>query len=302
MNTVLRAGTFAATLSVLVTPAVFAEGGTATVTPANLNQWIDASVSGGLATYVDGSPAGLGSSSLELATTSDVTSKAVYAHPENIKLADLSSASYWTKQVAASSDGGSASMVLGVDLDGNGSWDTNLVFEPYWQNNLSPDAAPVMKGEWQKWDVKGGALWSTRAFGSGDAAIQAGSGGAPFYTLENILANYPEAKLTGIGVNVGSYNTDYTIDIDGVELNGMTYNFEKTAGNSGGVTPTDKDQCKKDGWKTLKNVDGRMFKNQGQCVSFVASGKAHTSAEASASDRAELKANSDTNIQLQTQQ
>jgi hypothetical protein len=29
--------------------------------------------------------------------------------------------------------------------------------------------------------------------------------------------------------------------------------------------PTSKDQCKKDGWKNY----GPMFKNQGQCVSFV---------------------------------
>lgn len=302
MNTFLRAGTFASALSVLATPAVFAEGRSTTITPSNLSDWIDASVSGGTATYVDGSPAGLGSSSLELKTTGDVTSKAVYAHPENIKLSDLSSASYWTKQVAASSDGGSASMVLGVDLNGDGHWDTNLVFEPYWQNNLSPDPAPVTKGEWQKWDVKGGAMWSSRAFGSGDTAIQAGSGGAPFYTLENILANYPDAKLTGVGVNAGSYNTDYTIDVDGIEVNGMTYNFEKANANTGGKTPTDKDQCKQDGWKTLKNVDGRVFNNQGQCVSFVASGKSHTSAEASTtSDTANLKADSETNIQLQTQ-
>jgi hypothetical protein len=32
--------------------------------------------------------------------------------------------------------------------------------------------------------------------------------------------------------------------------------------------PTSKDQCKNGGWKNF----GTMFKNQGQCVSFVASG------------------------------
>ena len=31
-------------------------------------------------------------------------------------------------------------------------------------------------------------------------------------------------------------------------------------------TPTSKDQCKHDGWKTFTNP---KFKNQGQCVSFV---------------------------------
>lgn len=36
--------------------------------------------------------------------------------------------------------------------------------------------------------------------------------------------------------------------------------------------PTDKDQCKKDGWKVFNNPS---FKNQGQCVSFVEKAKEH---------------------------
>jgi hypothetical protein len=34
--------------------------------------------------------------------------------------------------------------------------------------------------------------------------------------------------------------------------------------------PTNKDQCKNDGWKTLYDVNNRAFKNQGDCVSYVA--------------------------------
>jgi hypothetical protein len=37
------------------------------------------------------------------------------------------------------------------------------------------------------------------------------------------------------------------------------------------VLPTSKDQCMKNGWKNY----GTMFKNQGQCVSFVATGGKH---------------------------
>jgi hypothetical protein len=40
--------------------------------------------------------------------------------------------------------------------------------------------------------------------------------------------------------------------------------FKVTAGQAGPTVPTDKDQCKKDGWKAF----GNMFKNQGQCVSY----------------------------------
>lgn len=37
--------------------------------------------------------------------------------------------------------------------------------------------------------------------------------------------------------------------------------------------PTDKDQCKKDGWKNYVTPSGDSFKNQGDCVSFVNTGK-----------------------------
>ena len=42
-------------------------------------------------------------------------------------------------------------------------------------------------------------------------------------------------------------------------------NFGEASGS-----PTDKDQCKKDGWKSFNNPS---FKNQGQCVSYVNTGK-----------------------------
>ena len=126
-------------------------------------------------------------------------------------------------------------------------------------------------------------FWSTKSYGAGDAALVAGAGGAPFYSLDSVLADYPNAKLMGIGVGVGSTNPDYTIGVDGVELNGVTYNFEKVASST---MPTSKEDCKKDGWKTLKNVDGRMFSNQGQCVSFMAKQQASADAEVKTDARA----------------
>jgi hypothetical protein len=46
-----------------------------------------------------------------------------------------------------------------------------------------------------------------------------------------------------------------------------TYDFEPY------VVATDKNQCKKGGWMTLKDADGNSFKNQGQCVSSVSKAK-----------------------------
>lgn len=41
----------------------------------------------------------------------------------------------------------------------------------------------------------------------------------------------------------------------------------------GGNVPTNKDQCKNDGWKTRVRSDGSTFKNQGDCVSYTNNGK-----------------------------
>ena len=38
-------------------------------------------------------------------------------------------------------------------------------------------------------------------------------------------------------------------------------------------TPTDKDQCKGNGWKSLYRADGSPFKNQGDCIQYVNTGK-----------------------------
>jgi hypothetical protein len=41
----------------------------------------------------------------------------------------------------------------------------------------------------------------------------------------------------------------------------------------GGNVPHDKDQCKGNGWKTLVRADGTTFKNQGDCIQYVNTGK-----------------------------
>ena len=41
----------------------------------------------------------------------------------------------------------------------------------------------------------------------------------------------------------------------------------------GGNVPANKDQCKNDGWKTHVRADGSTFKNQGDCIQYVNTGK-----------------------------
>jgi hypothetical protein len=51
-----------------------------------------------------------------------------------------------------------------------------------------------------------------------------------------------------------------------------TATFTPTAGPTSAV-PTNKDQCKKGGWMTLTRADGSRFKNQGDCIQYVNTGK-----------------------------
>ncbi|MEO5499288.1 MAG: hypothetical protein ABIR46_02205 [Candidatus Saccharimonadales bacterium] len=50
-------------------------------------------------------------------------------------------------------------------------------------------------------------------------------------------------------------------------------NLSLSSSNSAPLIAINKDQCKKEGWTTLTDKNGNAFKNQGQCVSSVASNK-----------------------------
>jgi hypothetical protein len=81
-------------------------------------------------------------------------------------------------------------------------------------------------------------------------------------TLAQVKALYPTAIITE-GSIVGDANGQ-TIVFDNIVLNNVTYTFEPQVA-------TNKDDCKKDNWKSLVDSNGKAFKNQGQCVSSVAS-------------------------------
>jgi hypothetical protein len=60
----------------------------------------------------------------------------------------------------------------------------------------------------------------------------------------------------------------------GFQLGGS--NFDRDDILTGTVTvdtvATSKDQCEDDGWKAVTDQNGALFKNEGDCVSYVASG------------------------------
>lgn len=208
-----------------------------------------------------GAPAGLGSSALRLTTDSTNGAKAgLYNHEmAPMPLADVNNLAYWTYQQTANFPGGAPSFQVQILALGTAGSFTTLVYEPY-QNGT------VVNGQWQARDVDEGQLWSSRTVtdAGGDCDLAAGAGGAPFYTLAGLVADCPDAVVVGIGVNVGTYNPSYDTAADGVRLNGTTYDFEI------GTSPSSKNECKQGGWATFNDP---AFKNQGDCVSWVAAGK-----------------------------
>lgn len=236
------------------------------VTPTNTQGWTTADTRpGGAVNYVSDTtaPGTPNAGALQLTTDSTTTAKAQYLHDTNTPLSSVNELSYATKQNSASFVGGDASYQLATCLGGVSGTActgfTTFVYEPYQNGTVTP-------GVWQSWDVDAGQFWSSRNYTDGTCAVVAGGGGAPFYTLASLQANCPNAVVVGFGVNIGSNNPSYNVESDLVDFNGTTYNFEPF------VAVSDKDACKKDGWMTQVDANGNGFKNQGQCVSYVASG------------------------------
>jgi len=244
---------------------------TVIVTPSNTQGWTgvppgaDTRPGGtvGITNFSDGSG---GNGSLHLTTDATNAAKAQYMHAANVPLSDVTELGYSTYQQSANFPGGDASYQLpvclgGVDSSGHCVGFTTFVYEPY-------ENGAVVNGQWQQWDVDAGLFWSSRTVALGTCNTTAGAGGAPFYTLSAINAMCPDAVAVGFGVNVGTFNPSYSVYVDFVNFNGTTYNFEVYQ------VPTSADQCKNGGWMTLKRTGGTAgFKNQGDCIQYVNTGK-----------------------------
>jgi hypothetical protein len=142
-----------------------------------------------------------------------------------------------------SKSGGVPGFQLIVDFDDNGTTDGILVGEPaaygddWWASNGSAqfvkDAAPSHEG---------------------------GSGSGNHGTLEQWVAEFPDAQVKAFGFSLGS-----GVQGDGVlkaiNFADTRYTFAKD------VVLTSKNECKDGGWAASYPA---TFKNQGECVSFFA--------------------------------
>lgn len=264
-QTVTKSTLAAAVIALVAVPSVFALTN-AVVTPIAPGDWtLKVADAGGAVNYVnEGAPNGLGVGSLKLTTGADAASQASLGRLTSLPLSELATVSYWTKQVAAPTATGNASFQLGLMLTDATDSDVTFVYEPGLQSQFNPSASAVQAGNWQQWDVRSGIFQASKSYSGSFGDIIGGTGNVSYYTIDDILAFFPTAKVSGYGVNVGKDAPSHDIRVDGVQLNDTVYDFEFASS----YTMPLKDQCKDDGWMNLKTSEGISFKNQGNCVSY----------------------------------
>jgi hypothetical protein len=210
-------------------------------------------------------PAGIGSLELQTPLPTDKVSLFNYEHV-GTPLSSISAIGYSTYRDPTSTASAVQAPSINIQIDKNGGSYVpgdfaTLVFEPVYNSGQGA----VTPGEWQDWDayVGGAAMWwSTRA--AGGCLVP-----PCFMTWNQMLAAYPGATiLGGFGVNQGSGNGGLTAATDALKLSYgdicATYDFEPFRSTN---------ECKKGGWQTMRRADGSEFKNQGDCVSYVNTGR-----------------------------
>lgn len=212
-----------------------------------------------------GSSAGFGEDALVLKTPLDNDKAQVMRTTSEAMPLSTFTASYNTYRSSASADtaveGQAPSINVEVDVNGletEGGF-TTLVYEPIYQEG---GATAVQEDTWQNWTAGDDSIWwSTNPI---TGALDRDT----FVTLASIKAQNNAAVVLRYGVNQGGGNAGLVGAVDGFVVNGTTYDFEAPSQEpEEPEMPQTKDDCKKDGWRLYE-----VFKNQGDCVSWVATG------------------------------
>ncbi|HJQ34435.1 MAG TPA: hypothetical protein VJ866_19805 [Pyrinomonadaceae bacterium] len=212
-------------------------------------------------------PSGVGSYEITTPTGADKATLFNFDHV-GVNLSDINKIGYSTYRSAGSLQQVAA---LNIQVDINGADPggfTTLVFEPVYNTGQGP----VISNQWQTWDAfQGGSAvwWSSNP-------INVAPNRDTFVSWSTIVAANPNAVIIGgFGVNEGSGNPGLTTATDNLSLGYgtgdgavcVTYDFEPYR------VATSKDDCKDGGWQKVKTAGGAGFKNQGQCVQYVNTGK-----------------------------
>lgn len=208
-------------------------------------------------------PLGVGSITFATPTGADKVQLFNYDHI-GTPLSDVRSMSYYTYRTTGLAQQVTA---INVEVDVNGAAPggfTTLVFEPVYNTTQGT----VVDGQWQYWDAYNGgnAIWWS------SNPIPGAPNRDTFVSWNSIVAANPDAVIVGgFGLNQGSGNPGLVSSVDALHFDtpttSVTYDFEPYH------VATSKDACKDDGWRSVTRADGTSFKNQGDCVSYVNTGR-----------------------------
>jgi hypothetical protein len=211
-------------------------------------------------------PSGVGSFETVTPTGADKVTLFNFDHV-GTQLSDIDKLGYATYRAANPADNNAQLPAINIQVDVNGAAPggfTTLVFEPVYNTAQGT----IQDNTWQTWDAYNGgqAIWwsSNPIPGAPDRDT--------FVTWETIVSLNPDAVIVGgFGINQGSGNPALTASSDVLTIgsNGdcITYDFEPFE-----VAAT-KEQCKNGGYNNVKRADGSSFKNQGDCIQYVNTGK-----------------------------
>lgn len=250
------------------------------VWPGDMDGWQIQTSGGSTVAFENGPgtpPLGTGSAEFRVDATGATFARLRNTLYHGTPLADLTELEYFSYQEFNQSEQ-AVYVILNIDLDNDGIFnfgagDDFLIFEPVYQKaayGCPLDQGAVLLGVWQDWDALNGCWWSVQGV--------AGAGpGADVKTLAQYLAAEPDATIvndgalggvrlaTGDGGPADWGNFIGNADAFSIANGAATvYNFELVAPVN---NPQTKDDCKKGGWQQYG------FKNQGQCVRFVETGK-----------------------------
>ena len=241
------------------------------VTPTNMDGWVEDSTPPADVEFVEGPnspPLGAGSAEFSVDASGSTDAELRTAQYTGLRLDELTALNYSTF-VQNNNNEQAVYIILNVDYDGDGASDDLLFFEPVYQDSTfcTNDQGNVLLDTWQTWDALNGCWWSV----GGTAGATPGTGTK---TLSQILAVEPDAAIAtstdpkgAVRLVAGFGGPDdwgnFLGNVDAFTVNTDTFDFELHS------MPTSKDECKKEGWMTFNPPEG-SFKNQGDCVSFVA--------------------------------
>ena len=149
--------------------------------------------------------------------------------------------SYDSKQLSSDDvANGNATLRVWIDVNGDDIIDDQLMYEPYYNGF---DGTSMT--DWQTWAVNNstGNFWSNYANSYNGKGGVGGGGGYPTnFTIGDVVADYPAAKIIGVSFSMGTYNDFQVVNVDNfvIETSSAmtTYDFESEeiapAANGGG--------------------------------------------------------------------